>query len=317
MGAKSNFPIRALALLALPALSLTFSNAYGQAITITDLSRSLAFEAVAGSNSAPYTNLVVTNSGAYSNSRTNGASDPMGISAAGLANQSSLVMMQSNILYVTGSAGASNSANYGAASTNYYAYDFADTQISVQFSVSTNCGFTLQANTTYGAPYSVGPPAHPEEYYPRASVELDGGSTDFTYGEFNHVPPTDPASGQVSGTLTPGSYTLVAEATGIVTADPTDGYPASATQTGSLTFSLTVYPPTIPTNRPTLKINYAGTNLILSWPIAYPNYVLVSNANAASTNWTAVATPPSIVSNLWEVTNGAPAGTRFYRLMEQ
>ena len=90
-----------------------------------------------------------------------------------------------------------------------------------------------------------------------------------------------------------------------------------------MSFTLTIYPTStgvggsgggsIPTNSPTLEMNYDGTNLLVSGPVIYPNYLLTSTTNLSATNWTVVPIPPNIVGNFWQVTNPATASAQFFR----
>jgi hypothetical protein len=132
----------------------------------------------------------------------------------------------------------------------------------------------------------------------------------------------------VTGNIGPGGGELDVQAQSYAQAEAAgSGFPQSDSIAASLTYTLTVYPGSlvvgqglstgITTNTPVLGINYDGTNIVLSWPIIYPNYLLTTITNLACTNWTVVPTPPSIVGSLWEVTNSALMGTQFYRLLGQ
>ena len=65
---------------------------------------------------------------------------------------------------------------------------------------------------------------------------------------------------------------------------------------------------------PTLNIQPAGTNIAISW---FTNEVGLSLESASSLAgpWSPVTNPsPATVGNQYVVTNGIPAGSRFYRL---
>ena len=68
--------------------------------------------------------------------------------------------------------------------------------------------------------------------------------------------------------------------------------------------------------RPPLAITTAGTNVVISWPTAYPCFALysVTNLPAAPADWLSVAPSPTIVGGNYTVTNAIGAVRRFYRL---
>jgi O-glycosyl hydrolase/regulation of enolase protein 1 (concanavalin A-like superfamily) len=102
--------------------------------------------------------------------------------------------------------------------------------------------------------------------------------------------------GLINGT----TYYYVVSALNIAGESP-NSVPASAT-------------PQVP---PTLIISRAGTNLILSWPLASAGFTLQSRTNLASGSWVNVTSPPpQIVGSNWQVLLPQPADTSsvFYRL---
>ncbi|MBE0544804.1 MAG: hypothetical protein IH623_25990 [Verrucomicrobia bacterium] len=66
---------------------------------------------------------------------------------------------------------------------------------------------------------------------------------------------------------------------------------------------------------PLLSIATTPTNtVVISWPSPSTGFVLQQNTNLASTNWTAVATPPTDDGSTRSVIVSPPVGNRFYRL---
>jgi hypothetical protein len=66
---------------------------------------------------------------------------------------------------------------------------------------------------------------------------------------------------------------------------------------------------------PTLLMQQAGTNLVVSWPAAISEFNLESSSNLSQTaNWTTVTNEPVIVGNQFCVTNPISAGPVFFRL---
>jgi hypothetical protein len=70
---------------------------------------------------------------------------------------------------------------------------------------------------------------------------------------------------------------------------------------------------------PTLNIQKAGADVILSWLGALTNFALVSSSNFGPTAvWSSVSPPPAIVNGQNVVTNSIPnTAHRFYRLQLQ
>ena len=58
----------------------------------------------------------------------------------------------------------------------------------------------------------------------------------------------------------------------------------------------------------------AGQKLALSWPTSAVNFVLESNHTLAATGWQTVTNLPAIVNGRYRFTNGAAAGSAFFRL---
>jgi uncharacterized repeat protein (TIGR03803 family) len=68
---------------------------------------------------------------------------------------------------------------------------------------------------------------------------------------------------------------------------------------------------------PSLQIQLAGTNVVVSWPCSAAGYVLETTDKLRTTNsWTAVTNVPVIVNFQYTVTNQISGGSRFYRLAE-
>ena len=65
---------------------------------------------------------------------------------------------------------------------------------------------------------------------------------------------------------------------------------------------------------PRLFITTSGTNALISWMPAAPNYTLQSNTNLAGTNWIAVPGTPGTNNGNYVLTNGLTGSTRFFRL---
>jgi hypothetical protein len=260
-----------------------------------------------------------TNLGTYDYSQAQSALSPDGASADCSLSEGCSVTIVSNIFYVTGSAS-------GVGDSTYFSIGSGSVSLDVIFTVSEASAFTLQARTTYGPPYIVDPPPltsyPPFTNYPQSYIQFNG----VAFGETSSSPPTSPASGKVTGNLVQGgTYDFSAEVVPDAETIPDgSGYPATDSEVGSLEYALTVYPVSsgfVPpginncTNNPALGINYDGTNIIVSWPMLYSDYLLTSTTNLASTNWSVIPTPPAMVGNQWIVTNSTPVGTQFYRLL--
>jgi pimeloyl-ACP methyl ester carboxylesterase len=66
---------------------------------------------------------------------------------------------------------------------------------------------------------------------------------------------------------------------------------------------------------PTLQIQLAGTNIVLSWPLWAANYSLETKDKLGTANsWAVVTSVPSIVNSECTVTNQISRGSAFYRL---
>jgi pimeloyl-ACP methyl ester carboxylesterase len=66
---------------------------------------------------------------------------------------------------------------------------------------------------------------------------------------------------------------------------------------------------------PSLQIQLAGTNVVLTWPLSGAGYVLQSaNQFTPPTAWTTVTNEPVVVNFQYTVTNQISGGKRFYRL---
>jgi len=67
-----------------------------------------------------------------------------------------------------------------------------------------------------------------------------------------------------------------------------------------------------------LNIQRVGTNVLLSWPSFFTNFVLVSATNLSAPVWSPVSPLPSVVNDQNVVTNSIPgAAQQFYRLSFQ
>jgi uncharacterized repeat protein (TIGR03803 family) len=66
---------------------------------------------------------------------------------------------------------------------------------------------------------------------------------------------------------------------------------------------------------PSLQIQLAGTNVVVTWPLSATGYVLQSaNKLTPPVSWTTVTNVPLIVNFQYTVTNQISSGSRFYRL---
>ena len=65
---------------------------------------------------------------------------------------------------------------------------------------------------------------------------------------------------------------------------------------------------------PTLTITKSGTNVLVTWPTAFPGYTLQSATVLKSPTWNTVSPPPVTVGSFYTVTNPASGGGKFYRL---
>jgi hypothetical protein len=66
---------------------------------------------------------------------------------------------------------------------------------------------------------------------------------------------------------------------------------------------------------PSLQIQLAGTNVVVSWPLWAAGYVLQTTDKLRTTNsWAAVTNVPVIVNFQYTVTNQISGGSLFYRL---
>ena len=66
---------------------------------------------------------------------------------------------------------------------------------------------------------------------------------------------------------------------------------------------------------PLLRIARTATNtVLLAWPVTSTTFTLQVNHDLATTNWSTVASPASIVGNDNQVTLPMSAAARFYRL---
>ena len=66
---------------------------------------------------------------------------------------------------------------------------------------------------------------------------------------------------------------------------------------------------------PTLNIQQAGANAVLSWPSYYGDFRLQSSTNIASPNaWVAAGGSAAVVGNQYQQTNSPASGSKFFRL---
>jgi hypothetical protein len=66
----------------------------------------------------------------------------------------------------------------------------------------------------------------------------------------------------------------------------------------------------------TLMITGSGPNVLVTWPSRFTGYTLQSTTNLASPSWSTVSPAPTVVGNLFLVTNTAVGGKMFYRLTQ-
>jgi len=66
---------------------------------------------------------------------------------------------------------------------------------------------------------------------------------------------------------------------------------------------------------PLLTITRSGANLIVSWPSPSTGFSLQENTNLATTNWASFPGPVGDDGTTKRVTNSAPLGNKFFRLM--
>jgi hypothetical protein len=314
------YPFRTLPALILITLGLPASTALAQPATnivISGISHEIQIDAVAGNDLPAPIDVSGTNPEFdYANSMA--ASDSGASGNVGASQMSSVILTMDStnqILYVTGSAAATSSAFYAGNVLGITGSGTCSSAFEVDFTVSGTCNYILQAGTSYSQPWFAG--GTPS--YPQCFVGLSG-VTNATNAEYGYSNRPFPEGGLVTGTIS-GRAGLVADIFVSSEAGSREGYPPAVTQNASLSYALTIYPAGIgaagisgATNNPVLGISYDGTNIILSWPVSYPNYLLTSTTNLASSNWPVVPTPPGIVGSLWEVTNSAAGNSQFFRL---
>ena len=69
------------------------------------------------------------------------------------------------------------------------------------------------------------------------------------------------------------------------------------------------------TGSPTIVMAMTGTNLTMSWPVAFAGFTLQSCTNLVSANWAAVSSPlPQIIGTNYQIALPATNATQFYRL---
>ena len=66
---------------------------------------------------------------------------------------------------------------------------------------------------------------------------------------------------------------------------------------------------------PLLTITRFGASVIVSWPSPSMGFSLQQNSNLATTNWTSFAGPVGNDGTTKSVTNSAPMGNKFFRLI--
>ena len=72
------------------------------------------------------------------------------------------------------------------------------------------------------------------------------------------------------------------------------------------------------TTQPTLNIRPFSTSVIVSWPMAFSNFVLQSKSSFAPTDiWSPVTSGPALSTGEFVVTNSVVDGARFFRLKSQ
>ena len=171
--------------------------------------------------------------------------------------------------------------------------------LSINFHLQSEAAFTLQANTSAAGSATVDHSNY---------VLISSNSTP----SFGYLNGSYPASGTISGTFPAGDQYLRASSFDQEAASPPYLPPVSMSQsrTQYLSFIFWVSP-----NVPRLSINRAGTNVVLSWPNAYSNFVLQTRASLSpGDSWASAPGTTVPVGTDLVVTNGANAAAAYYRL---
>ncbi len=58
-----------------------------------------------------------------------------------------------------------------------------------------------------------------------------------------------------------------------------------------------------------------GTNVVITWPACYGDFLLQSSTDLSPNNWSTVTDSPAVVEEFFTVTNGIVGPSRFYRLI--
>jgi alpha-L-arabinofuranosidase len=67
---------------------------------------------------------------------------------------------------------------------------------------------------------------------------------------------------------------------------------------------------------PTMSATVSSENLSLSWPLASPDFTLLSSTNLASGTWMLVSPSPQIIGSQWQVTVPVSGNAQFFRLVQ-
>jgi hypothetical protein len=219
--------------------------------------------------------------------------------ASGLASQISSVLLSNGTLTVTGVLTTSGSVQVSSSPGSGFAQLLSDLRIN--FHLESGASFTLEASTSAAGSATVD----------HSNYVLVSSNSTPSFGYLNG---NYPASGTISGTFPAGDQYLRASSGDQEAASPPYVPPVSMSQsrTQYLSFIFSVTP-----TMPRLSITRAGTNVVLSWPNFYTNFVLQTRASLSpfdswvSAPGTIVPVGPDLV-----VTNAANAVAAFYRLMK-
>ena len=73
--------------------------------------------------------------------------------------------------------------------------------------------------------------------------------------------------------------------------------------------------PVVAIGVPTLSVQLINASVVLSWPASFVGFVLQENGNLDTTNWTLFGGTVSSNATTMSVTNAAPTGKKFFRLL--
>jgi hypothetical protein len=91
-----------------------------------------------------------------------------------------------------------------------------------------------------------------------------------------------------------------------------------ATGPGWYVDGIQVYPYALPATTPYINVNRSKTNIIMNWTwlTNYTGFVLQSNTNLVSTNWSTVSPAPVVLSGQNTVTNPISGAQKYFRLKQ-